>query len=326
MARSDIKIGDRYGMLTIVREVEPTTFISKDGFKRSIWNVECLCDCGNTIILQFNGLKKSGRRGSTPSCGCKNIRYTNLDGFDLDETIVNMTQKERKELIKKMILDGCSNKQISSKTGSSESFISVLRKELGLSYFKIDNEIPIGEKFGHLTIVGIDDNGTKYRKVLCDCDCGTKNKSVRYSHLKNGNTLSCGCYGRSLAKKMMEEEILPTMIKHGDAIRGSKHYYIFAVWMSAKQRCYNPNNKRYNTYGKLGITMYDEWINNYPLFKEYILTNLGERPEGKSKNRGDSYSMDRIDVTKGYEPGNLRWASFEVQMYNKTNSLKNPTL
>ena len=250
-----------------------------------------------------------------------------MDGFERDESIRNMTQKERKEVIKKMILEGSGNKQISSKTGSSESYISLIRKDLGLSYFTVQKEISIGEKFGLLTITDIDTTNTniKIRRVICDCECGTKDKSIRYDHLKNGDTVSCGCYNRSISRKMMEEEILPTMIKHGDSRRGSKHHYIFSVWMGAKQRCYNPNNKRYNTYGKLGITMYDEWINDYPLFKEYILTNLGERPEGKSKNRGDSYSMDRINVTKGYEPGNLRWASFEVQMHNKTNSLKTPT-
>ena len=325
MARSDIKIGDRYGMLTIVREAEPT--INKHN--RSIWNVECLCDCGGKKVTQFRNLKKIVKKGSTPSCGClRHLKRTNLDGFERDESIRNMTQKERKEVIKKMILEGSGNKQISSKTGSSESYISLIRKDLGLSYFTVQKEISIGEKFGLLTITDIDTTNTniKIRRVICDCECGTKDKSIRYDHLKNGNTVSCGCYNRSISRKMMEEEILPTMIKHGDSRRGSKHHYIFSVWMGAKQRCYNPNNKRYNTYGKLGITMYDEWINDYPLFKEYILTNLGERPEGKSKNRGDSYSMDRINVTKGYEPGNLRWASFEVQMYNKTNSLKTPTL
>lgn len=327
MARSDIKIGDRYGMLTIVREVEPTVTVDKYGFNRSVWNVECLCDCGNTRTIQFIGLKKNVKRGSTPSCGCRNIRYTNLEGFERDESIVNMSQKERKEIIKKMLLYGFTNKQISLKTGSWEGFISIVRKDLGLSYYTIQREISIGEKFGLLTITDIDttNKNIKTRRVMCDCECGTKDKSIRYDHLRNGGTVSCGCYSRSMAKKMMEENVLPTMIKHGDSRKGSKHYYIFQVWMSAKQRCFNPNNKRYNTYGKLGVTMYNEWINNYPLFKEYILTNLGERPEGKSKNRGDSYSMDRIDVTKGYEPGNLRWASFEVQMNNKTNSLMTPT-
>ena len=101
MARSDIKIGDRYGMLTIVREVEPTIKIGERGYDIRVWNVECLCDCGKTRVLQFQGLKKTVKKGSIPSCGCRNIRFSNLEGFDRDETIVNMSKKEKREVIKK---------------------------------------------------------------------------------------------------------------------------------------------------------------------------------------------------------------------------------
>jgi hypothetical protein len=319
MAKSDIKIGDRYGMLTIVKEVDPTIRIRGNGSKNTIWNVECLCDCGNKTVVQFSTLKKSINRGTTPSCGCKKFfNRSELEGFERDETIVNMSKEERKEVVKKMILEDCNNKQISLKTGCSESFISLLRKELGLGNFIIDREIQIGEKFGLLTIVDIDRSNTKkHKKVLCDCDCGTKNKSISYYHIKNGNTTSCGCYMRSLSKEMMVNKVIPKSIIHGDSKKESQHHYIYDLYLSAKQRCYNPNNKRYSTYGKLGITMYNEWINNYPLFKEYILTNLGERPIGKSNNKVDCYSIDRIDVTKGYEPENLRWATFVEQANNK---------
>ena len=322
MARNDIKIGDRYGMLTIVKEVDPTIRIGGNGSKNNIWNVECLCDCGNKTVVQFSNLKKSINRGTTPSCGCRKFfNRSKLEGFERDETIVNMSKEERKEVVKKMILEGCNNKQISLRSGRSEGFISLIRKELGLGKFIVDREIQIGKKFGLLTIIDIDINNTeRYKKVLCDCDCGTKNKSIKYGHLKKGITVSCGCYLRSMAKKMMVESILPTMLTHGDSKIDSKHHYIYDLYTSAKQRCYNPNNKRYSTYGKLGITMYNEWINNYPLFKEYILTNLGERPIGKSNNKVDGYSIDRIDVTKGYEPGNLRWATFVEQANNKHKS------
>ena len=324
MARSDIKIGDRYGMLTIVREVEPTIKIGERGYDIRVWNVECLCDCGKTRVLQFQGLKKTVKKGSIPSCGCRNIRFSNLEGFDRDETIVNMSKKEKREVIKKMIIDGCNNKQIISRTGCTDWDIQTSREELGIFMFKMDKENPVGKKFGLFTVVGLDENNNSkykydrgFKYVMCDCECGTKNKKVLYLHLKYGHTVSCGCYSKSLAKKMMVDNIIPSTIVHGDSNQKSKHSYIFIIWTGAKQRCYNPNNKRYNAYGELGITMYDEWINNYPLFKEYVLTHLGEKPEGNSKRRSDSYSMDRIDVRKGYEPGNLRWASFEVQANNK---------
>ena len=328
MARSDIKIGDRYGMLTIVREVEPTLSIDKNVFKkRSVWNVECLCDCGNTRIIQFVGLKKRVKSGEISSCGCRNITYSNLEGFDRDETIVNMSKKEKREIIKKMIVDGCGNKQILSRTGCTKWDIYTSRKDLDIFKYRLDTENPIGKQFGLLTVVGLDvNNNSKYkygrgfRYVVCDCECGTKNKLIYYNSLKKGGTVSCGCYAISVAKKLMTENVLPIMLVHGDSRKESKHNYIFNVWSGAKQRCYNPNDKRYSTYGKLGITMYNEWINNYPLFKEYILTNLGERPVGKSSSKVDGYSMDRINVTKGYEPENLRWATFIEQANNKHKS------
>ena len=68
----------------------------------------------------------------------------------------------------------------------------------------------------------------------------------------------------------MYNTLIPNGTVHGDSIN-SEQKYIYNIWVSAKQRCYNPNNKRYSTYGKMGITMYEEWIHNYPLFKEYSL-------------------------------------------------------
>lgn len=54
----------------------------------------------------------------------------------------------------------------------------------------------IGTKFGELTVLGIDyKKSKKYHHVYlkCKCSCGVK-KSVYASHLKSGDTISCGCY------------------------------------------------------------------------------------------------------------------------------------
>jgi hypothetical protein len=217
-----------------------------------------------------------------------------------------------------MINEGHSNVQIESKLGLYRGKVTEIRQQIGLTLFKPTKEYPVGEKFNLLTIVGTyrGEDGKSYGKVICNCDCGTKNFVARYNHLKNGDTKSCGCFIKNLAKEMMYNTLIPNCTVHGDS-KNSEQKYIYNIWVSAKQRCYNPNNKRYPTYGKMGITMYEEWINNYPLFKEYILTNLGERPKGKTTKKSDNYSIDRIDVTKGYEPGNLRWATFVEQANNK---------
>ena len=58
-----------------------------------------------------------------------------------------------------------------------------------------------GQRFGMLTVtkrVGTD----AHRKALwrCKCDCG-KTTEVSSADLKSGNTKSCGCLGRNLAKR-----------------------------------------------------------------------------------------------------------------------------
>jgi hypothetical protein len=50
----------------------------------------------------------------------------------------------------------------------------------------------------------------------------------------------------------------------------------------------------------------------YEDFREYVLTQLGERRGGQS--------LDRIDNARGYEPGNLRWASRSDQNRNRRNN------
>jgi len=48
-----------------------------------------------------------------------------------------------------------------------------------------------GEKFGMLTVIKqFDSNPVRW---LCKCDCGTV-KPVIAGNLKNGSTVSCGCY------------------------------------------------------------------------------------------------------------------------------------
>lgn len=79
-----------------------------------------------------------------------------------------------------------------------------------------------------------------------------------------------------------------------------------------KTRCNNPNAKNYHDYGGRGITVCDEWVHNYPAFKEWALTH----------GYSDDLSLDRRDNEKGYTPENCRWATRLQQNNNRRNVKK----
>ena len=87
----------------------------------------------------------------------------------------------------------------------------------------------------------------------------------------------------------------------------SSHKY-YRHWKSIKTRCYNPNVAAYKNYGGRGITMSDEFLNDSAAFCEYLDSLPGWAP---------GMTLDRIDNSKGYEVGNLRWATYSTQNRNK---------
>ena len=88
-----------------------------------------------------------------------------------------------------------------------------------------------------------------------------------------------------------------------------EEFYLRKTWRLIKFRTQNKNSKSYKNYGARGIKMYSEWIDDFDKFQQYVLENLGERAENASD--------DRIDNDKGYEPGNIRWATDEEQGQNR---------
>lgn len=53
-----------------------------------------------------------------------------------------------------------------------------------------------GKKFGFLTVIEFAYRDKKQTYWLCKCNCGNT-KVIRGSHLKDGNTISCGCYTKT---------------------------------------------------------------------------------------------------------------------------------
>lgn len=83
------------------------------------------------------------------------------------------------------------------------------------------------------------------------------------------------------------------------------------AWSAMIARCTNPNNPRWPAYGGRGIKVCERW-----LFFPNFLADMGERPAG-TRGRRSLYSLDRIDNSGDYEPGNCQWATVDQQNANK---------
>ena len=150
------------------------------------------------------------------------------------------------------------------------------------------------QRFGRLLVLKDDLSQSKAKQEkrwVCLCDCGNTT-TVRSSLLRKGLTKSCGCLRIDTIR-------LVDNTKHG--MWQTRTYH---SWEQMKQRCLNPKATRYPTYGAVGVTVCDRWL-------EFInfLQDMGERPEGKT--------LDRINPFGNYEPSNCRWATYKEQVHNQ---------
>jgi hypothetical protein len=85
------------------------------------------------------------------------------------------------------------------------------------------------------------------------------------------------------------------------------HTHEHSVWIGMIDRCTNPNAKHYADYGGRGITVCDGWRSFWSWYSYVsVLSHAFE----------NGYTMDRINNSLGYEPGNIRWATWREQNNN----------
>lgn len=147
--------------------------------------------------------------------------------------------------------------------------------------------IDSGDSFGSLAVLRFVGRDSGYRArfaVLCVCGSET---IVLGSNLKKGNTQQCNSSVHRL--------------KHGKY--GTAEYQ---AWQAMKWRvkCARPEIAR--VYRDRGISVHPAWVKSF----EDFLSHIGLMPK-------PGLTLDRENNELGYVPGNVRWATWEVQANNK---------
>lgn len=144
-----------------------------------------------------------------------------------------------------------------------------------------------GQEFDRLTVtatfrrIGRPTGGT-YIEWLCECQCGKKTWQ-RSRKLTKGDVVSCGCYRRDIT--------IERSTTHGAT--GTHEYN---CWSCMVQR----RDERH---------VHSAWLKSFADF----LAHIGLAPSPR-------HQIDRIDNTRGYVPGNVRWATAKQQARNRGNN------
>jgi hypothetical protein len=161
-------------------------------------------------------------------------------------------------------------------------------------------------------VVGIDtgpDGGTLGVRV--QCSCGAPPHRVEGSNLRRGKSTRCNA-----CAKVQSARWRKNYYAYADVVPDTEHRRRLLNRISAcLNRCHNPRDRGYRNYGGRGIYVHKPWRSSRREFLRYLVTLEGwDQPD---------LELDRINVDRGYEPGNLR---FITRTENAGNRRKVQTL
>lgn len=174
--------------------------------------------------------------------------------------------------------------------------------------------------------------------MTCDnCNYSTSNKKSWSNHIrygcKNGVIIlsekKCkNCFEKIPKRKPSELGIFCNRKcyfewknKNNNLFRGeNSHLFktgesktrLYRIWSGMIRRCKDHKFKDFHNYGGRGITVCDEWMNIFSVFKEWAINN----------GYVDTLTIERKDVNGNYEPKNCSWIPMSEQSKNRRNVKK----
>lgn len=276
------RIGKVYGVWKVIG-VE----YAQGSYNKQEWTVQCV-KCGRVKKIKYGKELVKGRTGNWCTCMKKKRTKEPAPSYeDKMQAYVGKTYGRWRvlgyEAHKGMLVEclDCGRRCYHPATKVFEN-----RTQCTCQNVAKYDESYIGTRYGHLVVRSITHKkmGKDNRLVFdCICDCGNS-RLARPVYLEQGSILCCG----NDCKFKNESTKLPI---------GSSKESLYVKWHGMIQRCYNEKSVGYVSYGGRGITVCDEWKNDYGAFREWALNNGFE----------EGLSIDRIDPDGNYEPYNCRF-------------------
>lgn len=146
-----------------------------------------------------------------------------------------------------------------------------------------------GKRFGKWTVIRRLPNRKRALMWECKCDCGTI-AEIHGTSLKSGTSTQCKNCRNTQPRT-----------------HGLTHHPLYKVWQRMKGCTTNPHHQDFKYYGGRGITICDEWLNDFQRFYDWATSN----------GYGHGLTIERVDCDGNYCPENCTWITIQEQQLNK---------
>lgn len=294
MAKSVDLTGEKFGNLEVISRAT-----KEEKPKGSYWKCKCSV-CGNIVYVVTADLKRRTNRKYCSNC-MPNKKGESLVGKVFDRLTVIEEDKAR---------DGyyiceceCGTiKSISQqllKSGHSKS-CGCIRKETTRARGKQNKKDLTGKTFGRLTVVGETEDRNLDGQVTwkCRCQCGNT-CLVPTSRLTQGNTTSCGCLVKEVAREKFVKLNAHQVGEFHPNWQGGKteiKMHLRRIVCDWKQEVLHINNYTCNITGQIGGKLQVHHLKSFNVIVDeaHKLNNI------EIKSTVSDYTKDELTLLENY--------------------------